>query len=87
MAFQANANSEGKSKWARYANPVNWFKKIWKFIVESKNEMKKMTWPEKSKIYRSTGIVLSSVIVITLFIWMVDSLFNQGLIYFLKIVK
>lgn len=87
MAFHANVNSESSSKWARYANPVNWFKKVWTFIIESKNEMKRITWPQKSKIYRSTGVVISSVLLITLFVWLVDSIFNQGLSYFLKIVK
>lgn len=87
MAFQANANSENRSKWARYANPVNWFKRIWNFIVESKNEMKRITWPDKTKVYRSTGVVISSVILITLFIWLTDSLFNKGLSYFLQLVK
>ena len=87
MALQANANSENRSKWARYANPANWFKGIWGFIIDSKNEMKRITWPEKSKVYRSTGVVITSVILITLFIWLVDSLFNMGLGYFLQLVK
>ncbi|HBM75786.1 MAG TPA: preprotein translocase subunit SecE [Clostridiaceae bacterium] len=87
MALQANANSGNSSKWARYANPVNWFKKIWGFIIDSKNEMKKITWPEKSKVYRSTGVVIASVVLIALFIWFVDSLFNRGLGYFLQLVK
>lgn len=87
MAFEANANSENKSKWARYANPVNWFKGIWKYIVESKNEVKRITWPERSKIFRSTGIVITTVLIITLFIWLMDSVFRMGLDYFFKLIK
>jgi preprotein translocase subunit SecE len=87
MAFQANANSESKSKWARYANPVNWFKGIWKFLVECRNELRRITWPDRSKVFRSTGVVISSVVAITLFVWLVDSLFGQGLNYFLSVLK
>lgn len=87
MAFEANANSENKPKWLKYVNPVNWFKGIWRFIVESKNEMKRITWPTRSRINKSTGVVLTSVLVITLFIWLVDSVFSLGLGYFLKVIK
>lgn len=87
MAFEAKANSENKSSWVKYVNPVNWFKKIWHFIVESKNEVKRITWPERSKIYRSAGVVITSIIVLALFVWLIDSLFNLGLGYFFKVIK
>lgn len=86
MAFEANANSNNKPKWFKYANPANWFKGIWHFIIDSKNEIKRITWPDKSKINRSTSVVISTVLVITLFIWLLDSIFGKGLEYFFKLI-
>lgn len=87
MAFEAKANSGSKSRWLRYINPANWFKGIWNFIVESKNELKRITWPEKSRVFRSTGVVISTILVLTLFIWLCDSVFGFGLNNFLSAIK
>lgn len=81
MAFEANANSENKS------NSGNWFKGIFRFIVESKNELKRITWPTKQKIIKTTTVVLSAVLLLTAFVWLVDSVFNQGLHYFLNVLR
>lgn len=94
MAFEAKANSMNKSKWTKYVNPVNWAKGFAKFFVncgvfikESFGEMKRITWPSKKRIIKSTSVVFSAVTIITLFIWVVDSVFNLGLNYFLKLVR
>lgn len=87
MAFEANANSGNKSKWARALNPVNWFKGIWSFIVESKNEVKRITWPDKSKIFRSTGVVITTIVVLAITMWLLDSIFGLGLNYFFTVIK
>lgn len=87
MALEAKVNSQNTPKGMRHINPVNWFKSIVDFIKDSKNEFKKITWPEKSKIIKSTSVVLTSVIILTGLIWFIDSVFNQGLSYFLKIVR
>lgn len=87
MGLEAKANSQNLPKGMRRINPINWFKGIINFIKESKGEFKRITWPEKSKITRSTTVVLSTVILITLVIWFMDSVFNQGLSYFIKLIR
>lgn len=94
MAFEAKASSGSKPKWVKYVNPVNWIKGIVKFFIkcgryinDSFREMKRITWPDKTKIIRSTVIVVVSVVIITGFTWAVDSIFNMALGGFLKILK
>ena len=94
MAFEAKANSGNKPGWVKYVNPVFYGKGIGKFFIrrgkfikESGREFKKVTWPDKERVLKATGVVLSSVALITLFIWLVDSGFNQGLNLFFKLIK
>jgi preprotein translocase subunit SecE len=93
MAVQAKANSKHTPRWVRYINPVNWVKGIgrfflaaFRFIRDSYYELRRITWPEKARIFRSTGVVFSTVLIMTLFIWLVDTLFNQGVSYLLKLI-
>ena len=51
------------------------FKKISKFLQEVKGELKKVNWPTKREFSIFTGIVLSSVLVIGVLFWVLDSLF------------
>lgn len=87
MALEAKANSEKLPKGMRHINPVNWFKNIFGFINDSKNELKRITWPERTKVIRSTTVVLTAVVILTLFVWVMDSVFNLALSNFLKLLK
>lgn len=46
--------------------------KVGKFAREVRAELKKTVWPTRKELISSTGIVISSVIVISLFIALVD---------------
>lgn len=94
MAFEAKANSESKPRWVKYVNPANWVKGIVRFFInsghfikDSYRELKRITWPDRKKIMRSTVVVIVSVVFITGFIWLADSVFNQALGGFLKLLK
>lgn len=54
---------------------VRFFKKMLKFLQEVKVEMKKVNWPTKREFGLFTGIVLSAVVVIGIFFWILDSIF------------
>lgn len=93
MAFEAKANSNNTPRWARYINPVNWVKGIiWffvrcaRFIRDSFKEAKRITWPSRDKVTRSTLVVIVSVVAITVLIWAVDSIFSKALDSFLKLL-
>jgi preprotein translocase subunit SecE len=45
------------------------------FLKECKAELEKVTWPTKDEVVKSTGVVLVTVFVFSLFIFVTDSLF------------
>ncbi|HMV77676.1 MAG TPA: preprotein translocase subunit SecE [Leptospiraceae bacterium] len=53
--------------------------KFWLFLKECRAELEKVSWPSKDEVYKSTGVVLGTVIVFSLFLFFVDSLFVKGL--------
>lgn len=57
--------------------------KISTFLRAVKAEMKKVTWPSRSRIIRSTVIVLITVIIFGIFIGGIDFMFFQILKFFL----
>ena len=52
---------------------------IVKYFKGVKSEFKKVTWPSFKQILNNTGTVITSVIVIGLFIFVLDRAFNAGL--------
>lgn len=54
---------------------MRFFKRIGKFLGEVRVELKKVNWPTKREFTVFTGIVLSAVIVIGIFFWVMDSVF------------
>ncbi len=53
------------------------FKKIRDFLKSVRSEMRKVTWPSRPEVIRSTLIVLITVIVFAIFIGGIDLLFLQ----------
>jgi preprotein translocase subunit SecE len=56
-------------------------KKIFQFFTESKAELKKVVWPKKDEVIKSTGVVVVVVIFISLFLFVAD----QGIEAFMNI--
>lgn len=56
--------------------------KVAKFFKEVKSEMKKVAWPSKKQVINNTLIVIAAVLVIGVFIWLLDLLFQFGLFNF-----
>jgi preprotein translocase subunit SecE len=48
-------------------------KKAIQFVKEAKDELKKVTWPERDEVTSFTGVVVVTVVAISLFLWFVDS--------------
>ncbi|MBM4235397.1 MAG: preprotein translocase subunit SecE [Firmicutes bacterium] len=51
------------------------FKRISKYIGEVRGELKKVNWPTRREFSVFTGIVLSAVLVIGAFFWLLDTMF------------
>jgi len=56
-------------------NIGNFFKKIPKFFLEVKAEMKKVSWPTRQETKRNTILVISVSIVTAMFLGGLDALF------------
>ena len=60
----------------------NIFKRIVRFFKDVKSELKKVTWPTKNQAVKNTVVVLIFLIVIGLFVFLIDLLF-QGVAGFI----
>jgi preprotein translocase subunit SecE len=54
---------------------MKFLKRIGKFLSEVRGELKKVNWPTKREFSVFTGIVLSAVLVIGVFFWILDTAF------------
>jgi preprotein translocase subunit SecE len=52
-------------------------KKVLNFIRESREELKKVTWPDREEVTSFTMVVIISVVIISLFLWFVDTLLGK----------
>lgn len=48
-------------------------KKALQFIREARDELRKVTWPDRDEVTSYTGVVVVTTVVISLFLWLVDS--------------
>lgn len=70
---KANAKKPAKNK------KPNVLKRLWKYLVACKGELKKITWPTPKQTTKNFLIVLVVIIVMGLFIFALD----QGLFHLL----
>jgi len=57
-------------------------KKILQFLRESRDELKKVTWPDRDEVTSFTIVVVVTVIILAVFLWIIDS----GLMTLLKVM-
>jgi preprotein translocase subunit SecE len=56
---------------------AQWWGMAVQFLREVKTELKKVTWPPRRQAIPSTGVVLTLVIVVSLFLGLVDMVLTQ----------
>ena len=54
------------------------------YIKETKQELKRVTWPTKKELLKNTGIVLTVVISFTILVWLLDTALSGALAYILS---
>ena len=54
---------------------VRFFKNTGKFLRDVKNEFKKIVWPTPKSVFKNTGVVLVTIIVVGLVIFGLDTAF------------
>jgi len=62
----------------------NIFNKINNFIKEAIAELKKVVWPTKKELKNSTIVVITTIIIASIFIGLVDIFFTKALTLFIK---
>jgi len=51
--------------------------KLKTFLYETKNELKKVTWPTKEELKESTKVVIVGAFLLTVFIGIVDQILSR----------
>ncbi|OGD14418.1 preprotein translocase subunit SecE [Candidatus Atribacteria bacterium RBG_19FT_COMBO_35_14] len=65
-------------------NLRNIFTKINNFIKEAIAELRKVIWPTKKDLKNSTIVVISTIIIASIFIGLIDIIFTKVLTLFMK---
>lgn len=76
-----DAKKSSAKKNAKTKKP-NVFKRLLKYLVACKGELKKITWPTAKQTTKNFGIVIAVIIVMGLFIYALD----RGLFALLELV-
>jgi preprotein translocase subunit SecE len=51
--------------------------KILEYIRESRDELRKVTWPDKEEVSNFTIVVIITLIIVSIFLWFIDMLLNE----------
>ncbi|CEH36099.1 preprotein translocase subunit SecE [Romboutsia lituseburensis] len=54
------------------------------FVKETKQELKRVSWPTRQELLKNTGVVLTVVISSTILVWVLDSVLSGALGLILK---
>jgi len=49
------------------------FDKTKTFVREARDELKKVTWPDRDEVTSFTVVVIVAVIIVSIFLWFVDT--------------
>lgn len=55
------------------ADEVNFLKKALQFIREARDELRKVTWPDRDEVTSFTGVVIVAIVIIAVFLWLIDT--------------
>ena len=59
-------------------NVTGWWNRSRTFLVEVRNELKRVTWPTRKEVYATTVMVILFSTVLGLFLWSVDLLLDRA---------
>ena len=60
------------------------FAKIGSFLKEAMSELKRVIWPNREELKNSTTTVISTIIIVSIFIGLVDLIFTNILTIFMQ---
>jgi preprotein translocase subunit SecE len=53
------------------------FERLKAFLIDTKNELKKVTWPTKDELKESTRVVIVGAFLLTVFIGIIDQILSR----------
>jgi preprotein translocase subunit SecE len=60
---------------------TGWWNRGRTFLVEVRNELKRVTWPTRKEVYATTVMVILFSAVLGLFLWSVDLILDRGVLW------
>ena len=66
---------------------VRFFQRIIKFFRDCKGELKKIVWPTPKSVFKSTGVVLVTIVILGLFVFLLDTGFMNLLGLVMDVAK
>ena len=63
---------------------TGWFGNLRNFLVEVRNELKRVTWPSRKEVYATTMVVILTSVFFGLYLFAVDLLLNNGVQWVFK---
>jgi preprotein translocase subunit SecE len=75
-----NVGSEGGA----LGKPAEWWQGIRTFLVEVRNELKRVSWPSRKEVYATTLVVILVSIFFGLYLWGVDMVLSHGVQWILQ---
>jgi preprotein translocase subunit SecE len=51
---------------------------VWNFVLESKQEVRKVVWPTRDETMRTTLLVFAMVLIVGLILWLLDMFLFWG---------
>ena len=64
-------------------NVTGWWNRGRTFLTEVRNELKRVTWPSQKEVYATTIMVILTSAFFGLFLWVVDLVLQQGVVWIL----
>ena len=59
-------------------NVAGWWNDGRTFLVEVRNELKRVTWPTRKEVYATTVMVIVTSVFFGVFLWVVDLVLNSA---------
>lgn len=85
ILLKKSTSKKSKLKKEKPKKPkVGFFRRILNFFKEIKSELKKIVWPKKDELFKSTSTVMFVIIIMTLFVVLADKTFHSLLKLLIK---
>jgi len=59
---------------------TGWFGNLRNFLVEVRNELKRVTWPSRKEVYATTMVVILTSVFFGVYLWLLDQLFERSVL-------